>query len=75
VRFAFIHAEKASFTISALCRVLDVSRQGYYAYAGRPPPTAVFDYVEILYNRRRLHSSINYKTPAEVEAAYFAKAA
>ena len=36
MRFAFIHAEKAAFTVSSLCRVLDVSRQGYYAYARRP---------------------------------------
>ena len=36
MRLAFIHAEKASFTVTALCRVLGVSRQGYYAYAKRP---------------------------------------
>jgi putative transposase len=41
VRFAFIHAEKASFSITALCRVLGVTRQGYYAYAGRPPSARV----------------------------------
>jgi transposase InsO family protein len=35
---------------------------------------ALFDYVEVFYNRKRLHSSLNYKTPALVEAA-FAKAA
>jgi putative transposase len=37
VRLAFIHAEKAHFPVAALCRVLEVSRQGYYAYAQRPP--------------------------------------
>ena len=26
---------------------------------------AVFDYVEILYNRQRLHSALGYRTPAE----------
>jgi putative transposase len=36
VKFAFIHAEKAHFSVSALCRVLGVSRQGYYAYVKRP---------------------------------------
>lgn len=36
MRFAFIHAEKASFAVSALCRVLGVTRQGYYAWAKRP---------------------------------------
>ena len=28
---------------------------------------AVFEYIEVFYNSRRLHSSLNYKTPAEVE--------
>jgi transposase InsO family protein len=28
---------------------------------------AVFEYIEIWYNRRRLHSSLNYKAPKEVE--------
>ena len=31
---------------------------------------AVFEYIETFYNRRRLHSSLNYKTPAEVEREY-----
>jgi putative transposase len=29
---------------------------------------AVFDYVEVLYNRQRLHSALGYKTPAEARA-------
>jgi putative transposase len=41
VRFSFIHAEKVSFPIAAMCRVLGVTRQGYYAYAGRPPSARV----------------------------------
>jgi putative transposase len=31
---------------------------------------AVFEYVEVFYNRRRLHSSLGYKTPAQVEQEY-----
>jgi putative transposase len=41
VRFAYIHAEKASFPIAALCRLLGVTRQGYYAFARRPPSRRV----------------------------------
>jgi transposase InsO family protein len=29
---------------------------------------AVFDYIEVFFNRRRLHSSLSYLTPAEYEA-------
>ena len=30
---------------------------------------AVFDYIEIFYNRQRLHSAISYRTPAEARAS------
>jgi hypothetical protein len=36
VRFAFILAEKASFPVGTRCRVLKVSRSGFYAWARRP---------------------------------------
>lgn len=39
MKFAFIQAEKASFPVTLLCRVLQVSRQGFYASQGRPEPT------------------------------------
>ena len=41
MRFAFIRAEKAAFPIAAMCRLLGVTRQGYYAYAHRPPSARV----------------------------------
>ena len=28
---------------------------------------ALFEYIEVFYNRRRLHSSLDYKTPANIE--------
>jgi transposase InsO family protein len=32
---------------------------------------AVFEYIETWYNRRRLHSSLGYKTPCEVEYEFY----
>jgi putative transposase len=29
---------------------------------------AVFDYIEVFYNRQRLHSGVGYRTPAEARA-------
>jgi transposase InsO family protein len=37
VRFAFIAVEKACFPVRALCRVLAVSRAGFYAWHTRAP--------------------------------------
>jgi hypothetical protein len=36
VRFAFIATEKANYPVALMCRVLQVSRSGYYAWCGRP---------------------------------------
>jgi putative transposase len=43
VRFAFISAEKAHAPVSALCRVLEVTRSGYYAWEKRDPSERAID--------------------------------
>ena len=37
MRFAFIAAEKAAVPVRLLCRTLQVSRAGFYAWQARPP--------------------------------------
>jgi transposase InsO family protein len=56
VKFAFIHAEKASFPVAALCRLLGVSRQGYYAFASRPPSSRLADDQALHERLRALHA-------------------
>ncbi len=37
MKFAFIGAHAAEFHITTMCRVLEVSKAGYYAWVNRPP--------------------------------------
>ena len=43
MKFAFIAAKMAEFPITVLCRILEVSRAGFYASIGRPPPPRVVE--------------------------------
>jgi transposase InsO family protein len=36
--------------------------------------SALFEYLEVFYNRRRLHSFLDYKTPAQFEQEFAAVA-
>jgi putative transposase len=39
VRFELVHAEKANFPVTLLCKVLDVSTSGYYRWAKQRQPS------------------------------------
>jgi transposase InsO family protein len=34
---------------------------------GVGPTTAIFDYIELFYNRKRPHQTLNYRSPVEYE--------
>lgn len=65
MRFSFIHAEKASFRIRALCRLFEVSPQGYYAFARRPASRRVVDEAELCAAIRKvfIESGETYGSP------------
>ena len=43
MKFAWIQTEKATYPLAQLCRWLDVTRSGFYAWRGRPESTHTRD--------------------------------
>jgi putative transposase len=43
VKYAWIQQQQATFRVSSLCRMLEVSRSGYYEWLNRPPSSARAD--------------------------------
>ena len=37
MKYAWIQEQHTEFSVSSLCRILEVSRSGYYEWRGRPP--------------------------------------
>jgi putative transposase len=73
VRFAFIDAEKALHRITKLCRLLKVSRAGFYAWCGRPPSSRAVEDARLTILVREAHerSRKTYGSPrvhAELQA-------
>jgi putative transposase len=56
MKFAFIQAEKAQFPVAALCRILGVTRQGYYAFASRSPSARTCHEAELRTRIRQVYA-------------------
>ena len=54
--FRFIEAEKANHAVSTMCRVLEVSRSGYYAWSSRPPSERAVANAALIGEIRRVHA-------------------
>ena len=54
--FRFIDAEKGNFDVAVMCRVLGVSRSGYYAWAQRPPSERTLANAKLVDEIRRVHA-------------------
>jgi putative transposase len=54
--FRFIAAEKANHSVKTMCRVLGVSRSGYYAWARRPPSARQSANAALMVEIRRVHA-------------------
>ncbi len=57
MKFSFIHAEKAHFPVAALCRVLGVTRQGYYAHVARGPSDRARDDARLQEHVKAIHEA------------------
>jgi len=53
--FAFVEAEKAHFPVATLCRLLGVSRSGYYAWRKRPPSARAWADQDLTRRIRAVH--------------------
>jgi putative transposase len=54
--FGFIDAEKANYPVSLLCRVLKVSRSGYYEWRDRPPSKRATEDTQLTERIKEIHN-------------------
>ena len=55
MRFEFVRAEKAHYRVTLLCKVLQVSRSGYYAWERRPESQRAKEDRRLLVNIKAIH--------------------
>lgn len=65
MKFEVIRAEQANFSISFMCRVLRVSRSGFYEWARRPPSARACDdeRLRVLVREAHVRGRRNYGSP------------
>ena len=57
MKFAFIHAKKACWPVVVMCKVLDVSPSGYYAWRDRPAPSRASQDAQLVIGIKRAHKA------------------
>ena len=53
--YGFVEAEKANHSIGTMCRVLEVSKSGYYGWRNRPPSERAKANAALTERIRRIH--------------------
>jgi hypothetical protein len=67
VKFAFIAAEKASYPVRVLCRTLEGSRAGFYAWHTRPAATRTQAHHRLGVEIDAIHAETRQPGPARAE--------
>ena len=67
MRYAFIEAHRAEFSVRSLCRVLMVHFSGFYL-TRNAARRDVFEYIEMYYNPTRKHTNNDMLSPVDYEA-------
>lgn len=55
MKYAFIHAHRSAYGVEKMCRLLDVSRSGYYAWIDRPESRRSVENRELLSVIKQVH--------------------
>ena len=53
--YRFVERERASFPVATMCRVLEVSSSGFWAWSKRPPPARARSDAELTTRIRDIH--------------------
>ena len=69
--YRFIEQEKANHSVKRMCRVLEVSKSGYYAWRERPPSARSIADTELLTRIKTIHEESRgiYGAPAHPRRA------